>query len=415
MTEAGADILGIAAAALGGLAVGIERQWSGHAEGPGSRFAGVRTFTLLGAVAGLSGWLWTSGYQLPAAALLAAAAGLVIAAYVAASRRDVEGTTEAAALVVLAAGFIAGIGALALASGVIATTVLMLVEKSRLHALVRRLNDVEIRAGARFAVMAVVVLPLLPVGPYGPLGGVRPRQLWALVLLFAGISFAGYIARRAVGARHGYPLAGMLGGLVSSTQVTLAYARASRSEPRVALPLACGALAASTMLFPRTLFASAVLDVGLAKSLLSYAVPAFAAGLLASVASLRGGRAGGSGTVGDPRNPLQLGNAIQMALLFQLVSTLMFVVRERFGQVGLVASAVAVGLTDVDAVTVAMARAMTDGVAPAAAAQAVAAGMLANTSLKLLLAATIGAGRFRAVAVAGLAAIAACLAISLVV
>jgi hypothetical protein len=62
-----ADIVGLLIAALGGAAVGLERQWSGHAEGPAARFAGIRTFTMLGAVAGFSGWLWTAGVTAPAA------------------------------------------------------------------------------------------------------------------------------------------------------------------------------------------------------------------------------------------------------------------------------------------------------------------------------------------------------------
>ena len=89
---------------LGGLAVGIEREWSGKSSGPHARFAGLRTFTLLGIISTLSGWLWTSGLQGPAAILLAGAGALVVVAYAAASRRDVDGTTEVAAIVVLTAG-----------------------------------------------------------------------------------------------------------------------------------------------------------------------------------------------------------------------------------------------------------------------------------------------------------------------
>lgn len=405
-------VIGVAAAALGGLAVGVERQWSGHASGPASHFAGVRTFTLLGGLAGVAGWLWGRGDLAPAALLLGGGAALVVAAYVAASRRDVDGTTEVAALVVLAAGFLAGTQRLALASGVIATTVLILVEKSRLHALVARLNDEEIRAGARFAVMAVVILPLLPSGPHGPFGGIRPRALWTVVLLFAGISFAGYIARRAVGAQHGYPLAGLLGGLVSSTQVTLAHARASRTEPHLGMPLACGAIAASTVLFVRTVVASTVLSQDLALALVPYAVPGFAVGLLASVATLRRSAGQGGAPVG-PANPLQFRSAVQMGALFQVVLMLVYVLREQFGRAGLVVSGAVVGLTDVDAVTISMARAVSDGTAPVTAAQAVAVGILSNTLLKLALALAVGRGMFRAATTAGLGAMSLALAAAL--
>jgi hypothetical protein len=90
------------------------------------------------------------------------------------------------------------VGRLQIASGIIAVTTLLLAEKTGLHALVARLDDTAFRAAIRFAVMAVVVLPLLPVGPLDPYGLVRPRELWALVLFFSGLSFAGYVARRAV-------------------------------------------------------------------------------------------------------------------------------------------------------------------------------------------------------------------------
>jgi uncharacterized membrane protein YhiD involved in acid resistance len=126
-------VLGILISAIGGAAVGLEREWSGHAKGPKARFAGIRTFTLLGLQAGLAGWFWTNGQRMLAIALIAAASALIVAAYVAASRVEVDGTTEVAALVVLAAGVAAGMRELQLASAVFATTTLLLIEKSRLH------------------------------------------------------------------------------------------------------------------------------------------------------------------------------------------------------------------------------------------------------------------------------------------
>lgn len=47
--------------APGGAAVGLEREWSGHASGPSARFTGIGTFTLLGLLAGLAGALWSAG------------------------------------------------------------------------------------------------------------------------------------------------------------------------------------------------------------------------------------------------------------------------------------------------------------------------------------------------------------------
>ena len=184
----------LAVAALAGLAVGLEREWSGHATGPLARFAGLRTFLLIGSLGGVSGWLVGTGAETAAAVLLAGGAALIVAAYVLAARpggHTIEGTTEVAALLVLALGVLAGLGFLELVSGATAVMVLALSEKERLRELVSRIGTGELRAALQFAVLALVVLPLLPAGSYGPLGGMQPRGLWVVVLLFSGLNFAG--------------------------------------------------------------------------------------------------------------------------------------------------------------------------------------------------------------------------------
>jgi uncharacterized membrane protein (DUF4010 family) len=396
------DIIGLLIAALGGAAVGLERQWSGHADGPTARFAGIRTFTMLGAVGGFSGWFWTLGVTAPAAILFAGGVALVAAAYLAASRQDIDGTTEVAALVVMAAGVLAGMGSITLASGTIALTTLLLIEKSRLHSLVRRIDDVGLRSGARFAVMALVVLPLLPEGPYGPLGGVRPREIWMLVLFFSGLSFAGYLARRLVGPGHGYLVTGLLGGLVSSTNTTFTFARASKGDAASARALAFGAVAANAMLYPRVMVATAILNADVVAPLMPYLVaPAAVAGLVAAAGVWRSSPAGAPDVA--QRNPLQLVAALQMALLFQGVLMGVHVAREAWGQSGVFTSAAVLGLTDVDALTVSMARGVAQAISPAVAATAIAVGVLSNTAMKLGLALIFGSAGFKVIAGGALA------------
>jgi uncharacterized membrane protein (DUF4010 family) len=395
------DILGLLIATLGGAAVGLERQWSGHAEGPGARFAGIRTFTMLGAVAGLSGLLANAGQTALAAILIAGAVAVVAAAYVAGSRHDIDGTTEAAALVVLAAGLMAGLGAIRLASGVAALLILLLIEKSRLHALVRRIDDVGLRAGVRFAALALVVLPILPAGPYGPFGGIRPRELWALVLFFSGISFLGYIARRIVGPGQGYLVTGLLGGMISSTNVTFTFSRLSRSRSSSASELGFGTLAANAVLYPRVLAVTAALNPALVLPLLPYlAAPAvMAAGVAVFGARKTPSRSEPFTTEG---NPLQLRAALQMALLFQVVLFAVYLAGEVWGYSGVLASAAVLGLTDVDALTMSMARGVASTGSLALAAMAIAVGVLSNTALKLGVALVFGNARFRLIAGGGL-------------
>jgi len=397
------DLAGLVVAALGGACVGVERQHSGHASGEHARLGGVRTFTLLGGLAGIAGYLSRVGTTGLAVTLTAAACALVVAGYVAASRREVEATTEVAALVVVSAGLLAGREQLTLASGIIALTVLLLTEKSYLHTLVGRINDDELKAAVRFGVMAVVILPLLPAGPYGPLGGFRPRLLWTLVLLFSGLTFLGYLARRVTHGTSGYRVAGLLGGLLSSTAVTLGFARLSRTDPSSSRALALGTVAASMMLFPRILLALVLLNPRVASELVVYlALPFLLGGLVLLLVRMP---VESNATVQAPENPLQFIPALQMAVAFQLVLFATTWVRGVFGTVGLVASGALLGLTDVDALTVSMAQAEQLGTTAATAARAIAFGVVANSWVKVLIAMVVGTREFSRVACLWLAAI----------
>jgi uncharacterized membrane protein (DUF4010 family) len=406
-----ADVLGLAVAILGGAAVGVERQFSGHATGPEARLGGVRTFTLLGTLAGVAGLLITSEMVAAAALLLAGAVLLIVAGYFRASTKDVDATTEVAAVVVLGAGVLGGLGQLRLSAALTTLTVLVLAEKPRLHRMVARLDEPTMLAAARFAVMSAVILPLLPPGPFGPGPGVRPRELWMLVLLFSGMSFVGFIAQRAAGAA-GYALTGLLGGLVSSTTVTLTFARLSAANRDQQTPLAAGAVAASAVMFVRVAVAVAVLNIAILPALARYvAAPVIvsAAAIVLAWRSLRGARA-------EPtplKNPLQFRAAIEMALLFQVVLFAVHYMRAWVGETGLLASGFVLGLTDVDALTLSMARSAGTGTSIDAASRAIAVGIVSNSLMKAGIAIGIGSGRFRweaggallAMAAAGAAAV----------
>jgi len=407
----GADALwNVLVALLGGLAVGLEREWSGHASGHSARFAGLRTFAMMGLIAGLSGWWWTVGLHGIAVVILAGTVGIIVMAYVVGSRHDVEATTEIAAMVVLAAGVMAGIGQVALASGIVAITVLLLAEKSRLHGMVRRLGETEMLAAARFAVMATVVLPVLPreAGPFGPLGLVYPRQLWMLVLFFSGLSFVGFLARRAFGEHRGYAIAGVLGGLVSSTSVTLTFSRLSRHHPSDERALASGVLGANVMLFPRVLLASFVMAPALTAALWPAFVAPVIIGLVLFFLGVRD--AGAASRATAPRNPLEIISALQMAAIFQVVLFGVALAEARFGDAGLYASAAVLGLSDVDALTVSMVQRAAANIPAAVAVGALTVGVFTNTLVKMTIALVIGRGRYRVRTCAGLGLLAAALA-----
>lgn len=395
----------LAVAALVGAVVGLEREWSGQATGPNARFAGVRTFLLLGLTGGIAGLLLQTSDSYVGAVIVAAAMTLTIAAYAIAARRpsaDAGGTTEAAALAVIALAAIAGRGWLYLAAGAGSIVVLALSEKSRLHWFVGRVGEKEMRATLQFAVLALVVLPLVPEGPFGGALDVQPRAMWTIALVFSALSFGAYLLRRAIGSQAGYIVSGLAGGLLSSTAVSLEFSRRSRAEPENAGALAFGVIGACTVLIPRVLVLSALLNQPVAVRLAGILwVPA----IVGAVIILLGWRyrkpAMDRPVPDELRNPLRLGAAIQMALVFQIAVAMIAYVRAHWGTTGVFATASVLGLTDVDALTMSMSR--LDAAAPASvAATAIAVGILANTIMKLGICITLGGRQFRRIAATGL-------------
>jgi uncharacterized membrane protein (DUF4010 family) len=410
----GPSVVNFAVAALAGLAVGIEREWSGHAEGPNARFAGVRTFLLLGLLGGTSGWLSTVALVPLAVVLLAGGAALAVMAYAIAARRgpgSEDGTTEAAALMVLALGTLAGLGELALASGATAVIVLALMEKERLHALVKHIGARELRSALQFAVMSLVILPLLPDTSFG---GVQPRTLWIMVLIFTGINFAGYLAQRALGPERGYGAAGMLGGIVSSTAVALLFSRRSRTEPATSAPLALGITGACTVLPLRLMVVTAILDSTVSAALLPYLVaPLIVGGVIMAASIWRDHPQPAAEPAVGPQNPLRIASALQMTIAFQLSLWAVAFVRDHWGRLELLGSAAVLGLTDMDALTVSMTRLGAGGQAELAAL-AIAVGVVANTVLKTVVVLIFGSPALRRIAGLGLAALGAASVIAIV-
>ncbi len=191
--------LSVASALASGLLIGIERGWKLREQEPGSRVAGVRTFSMLGLGSGIAGLIGTFGYPLVAAAIAVGAVAIMVVAYSNELRNQHDSTSAVAAMVTIAIGFLAGSGnpALAIASASVAVAFLAL--RTELHGFLERLDEEDVKALARYAVIAGAVLPFLPSGHYGPLGAWNPQKLWLVVVVVTGFSFLGYVANRIFG------------------------------------------------------------------------------------------------------------------------------------------------------------------------------------------------------------------------
>lgn len=404
-------VWGFTAALLIGTLVGIEREKKKSAPGDVG-IGGVRTFilfSLAGAVAAWlsqrldTGWIFAAG--------LLAVAGLCIAGYLAGTRvkpRSIGLTTEVAAIGVYLLGGACLVGhvGLALALGVAFSAVLAY--KQPLHDLVAKLGTEDIEAGVKLLAATFIVLPLLPREAVDPWGAIEPYSVWLLVILIAGLSLIGYVAARALGPRRGAAVTGLAGGLVSSTAVTLAFARQSRSQGgRSDDALASGLFLAWGIMFVRVLVEVSVVHAPLVVPLL---LPLGAMGgvtLAASLALAARTRVQPEAPAPEVllRNPFSLTAAMQFALLFAAVLLAVRLTQQYFPGGGYYVVAGIAGLTDVDAITLSMARLVREGGTDVqTGVSAIVLASLANTVVKCgMIVVLAGTGlRRRAVTVTGL-------------
>lgn len=251
--------------------------------------------------------------------------------------------------------------------------------------------------------LAWAALPLVPAGPYPEFLNVQPRWLWGVVLLFSSINFFGFLARRALGAERGYALAGLLGGVVSSTAVTVQFSRISTREPENGESLGLGVAAACTILPLRVMVISLALNPAVAVALVRYLLPAVLVGVMLVGFSI-GRPRGAQVAVVEARNPLMLWSAIQLGLLFQVGIIVLDLTRASWGSEGVLVSAVGLGIADADALTVSMNRLVIEAGQVSLGAMGITIGLLASTLFKLALSVWLGRGTFRRWAVRGLVA-----------
>lgn len=351
-----AELERIALALALGLLVGVQRGWALRREPAGSRFAGIRTYGLLGLTGGIAGALQARAAGL-AFVLLLATAALVVAGYWRSSRgrASISGTASLSGLITMASGFMAGSGELVLASAATGVTVLVLAMRSRLHHWLRHIDEAEMTAIARFALIALVILPLLPDDPMGPLDAWRPRQLWLVVVLVSGFSFAGYAAAKLLGPSRGVLATAATGSLVSSTAVTAALGGKLREgEGDPAILNAAIALAGGVMFLRVTALSAALAPFAL-PTLATFTLPGIASSLVATWLILRR-RSDGAAVPGGLgiRNPFDLLPALALMGLTMALTVAARWVLERYGNAGLATVLAISGTVDVDSAIITM-------------------------------------------------------------
>lgn len=388
-------------AVAAGLLIGVERQQSAKGDEQ-AEFGGIRTFplvALLGAVCALARPF--AGMWLLGGALLGVIAFVAVSHVRTSARGGVGVSTEVAALLAYALGalsaahgFMTDATRHLLVGAVAAAVLTLLALKKPLHGFASRVSEADLYATAKFVSLALVVLPALPRETYGPLDVLSPFKIGKMIVLIAGISFAGYVAARVVGVARGLLVAGVLGGLASSTAVTLTYSGRARAEPHRAPLCAVAITAACSMMFARVLAVVAAVDRALLAPLAPSLGAMAAVGFAGSWWSHRRARAAEPAEVSEEasglRNPFELRQALSFGLVYAVVLLAAKAAQTWFGAAGLYASAVLAGLTDVDAITLSVTEMHRGGLSEGAAATAIVLASVTNTLVKAGIAISAG-------------------------
>ncbi|MDT8322178.1 MAG: MgtC/SapB family protein [Xanthomonadales bacterium] len=388
--ETGIDsrLIGLGIAVGIGFIIGMQREWAED------KPVGMRSFALISALGGMAALLVEPmGIWVIAAGFLAL--GLVLAAFV--HNLKVSGiTTVMASLVVylIGAAAVAGFWLHALVLGGVVT--LLLHWKKPLHAWVGQLGADDFEIIARFLLITLIVLPVLPNRTFGPLDVFNPFHAWLMVVVIVAINLAGYIAFRLVGKVSGGWLAGVLGGLVSSTATTFSYAGMSRQDERISGVAALVILVASIVVYGRILLELTVVAPALV-SLMVWPSIVFSAVLLGLGALLSFRLQGETDTELPKReNPAQIRMALAFGGLYVLILFAVEASRQYFGEDAIQVVALVSGLTDVDALTLSVGHLFEQkklGADPAW--RAIFLGSLSNLLFKVLVAGLLGSDLLR--------------------
>lgn len=387
----------LAAALLVGALIGAQREAT-----PGDH-PGLRDFLLIALSGGLCGLL--ANPYLSAVVLLSIAGLLGVFHYEERAKRAGI-TTELAGVATFLLALLAATGDLRLGEPIaIATTILIaafLEAKTRLQHLLREtITEPEFNATLAFITLVLVIYPLLPEGSFGPYSFFSPRQVWMFVILISSISYVGYFFEKFLGEERGLVYTALLGGLASTTAVTLHLARLSKERPEGLLGLVRAFLIANSVQFPRAYLLVLIVNRDLAAAcalplalmLVAAAAMALAAGWMVQRAARRADQA--PPTRLEHQNPFQIGPALQFGALFTLIVFLSKAAAARAGAQAFLATSLFGGLVDV-ATVIAPASDLvhSQSLSIRAAELAILLALASNAALKLVLAALSGTRDF---------------------
>ncbi len=385
-----------------GFVIGLEREHAAQTE-EHRPFAGVRTFmfvVLLGFFSAFTGFLFSPWLFLIAFAGLAL---LVTVSYgLKAMKGDFGGTSEVATLIAYLLGGSTLMGYIDISLALMVVVVTTLALKVGLHSFIGKLSQEEVVAFIRFVALALLILPFLPNQDYGPYHALNPYEIGWVIVLTSGIGFAGYMLMKFLGPNRGILVTGIVGGFVSSTVVTWVFSKKSKANTALSASCAVAILAAASIMVIRIFVWLYIFNRTLISQLLIPLIILFASGILVAYRLYRR-QAQSQKLDTDLKlgNPLNLREAFVFGLLYAGILLLVNFANANLGTSGIYLSSGIAALTDVDAITISMAKLGGDSIDRLVAQNAILIAFLANTVIKLGIALWFGSKALRRHLLAG--------------
>ncbi len=372
-------------ALLLGAIIGIQRGWVKRNSVEGSRVAGIRTYSLVALLGGLVAVLADHYSPLLLGFAFIALVILACIAFVMKQKNsgDVSITGLVSLLVTFVLGCLAVAGEAVLAASAAVITALVLDNKKELHEALQKLQEYELDAALRLLLISIVLLPLLPNKGYGPWKAVNPYEIWWMVVLIASISFVGYFAIKIGGTKRGILFTSIFAGLSSSTALTLQFSHLSREQPGISRLLASGILLSCGTMFPRLLVILSVLNPQLVKLLWPIVLAMMAALYLPAWLIWRRSQLDQVEQANNQSNPLALQSALVFGALLALIMLLSHALSDWFGNTGVLMLSAVSGMTDVDAISLALGRQSTQYLSLTTAALGIIIAASVNTMVKM--------------------------------
>ena len=336
----------LVAIALGFL-VGLERESRGT-EIATKLTAGVRTYTLISLFGFGCAWLYRLNVQFIIPIGIIVIGSMTLAGYLAKQKSGAIGwTSEIAALLIFVVGVLCLVADIWIPMALGIFTTLLLSEKAHLEQYIEKLDKSEFLAVVKFLIVTVIILPALPDKEYTQYN-LNPYRIWQIVILISSIGFVGYFLMKKFGDKFGLWLSGLMGGIVSSTAVSIAMGNIAKSNEHLAKRAFQATILASSVMYLRILVIIYFINSGIAYDIWWKLLALFLFGLL--LAFLVHAKKDGtpSTPISSIQNPFEIKPAVIFASLFVILSVVTVIVQQFFGEGGLLGLAAIVGVTDID-------------------------------------------------------------------